>query len=327
MSSTNLLQNLFTQSSEEYHIEYKKLSIDCIRQPGSLYYSEIDCDHNDNAVILPIVVWKNENTYSIVDGCKRFAHMVSKGIRECICGIINLPFDSLKSAALRIQLNKTRNLHLREKVQFVSWMKENCESECYRQSVMELGISDKERFELEKLTTCSDTVINAVCKGIIDLQTASVLDMMNETDLAVCLDLFAKIPFSRQQQRELLEWLPEIAFSSGETVCSVLNDNEINDILRNEKINIPQKAQKIRDCFFQKRFPTIVKVKECWTEHINKINPDPSKVHFSTSEAFEKNRLELKITLIDGQKAVSILKKLSEISKEDWEKLIYPGSV
>jgi hypothetical protein len=50
-------------------------------------------------------------------------------------------------------------------------------------------------------------------------------------------------------------------------------------------------------------------------------------VQFKPSEAFEKNRLEIKITVSDGVKAGTIIRRLAEIPPLEWDSLIYPAFV
>jgi adenylate cyclase class IV len=149
---------------------------------------------------------------------------------------------------------------------------------------------------------------------------------MCKEDCDACLDLFSRVNLSRQQQRELVEWLPEIAFAEAKTICALLNESQIKEILENESVNQPQKAQKIRDLIFKKRFPDLAALKQKWSVMVNKVNPDQARIHFNVPEAFEKNRLEVKIILDEAQKAVELIAKLGSICKETWEKLIYPGN-
>jgi ribosome maturation protein Sdo1 len=133
------------------------------------------------------------------------------------------------------------------------------------------------------------------------------------------------VNFTCQQQRELVEWLPEIAFAEEKSICALLKESQISEILQNQSINQPQKAQKIRDLIFEKRFPDLVALKQKWSYMVNKVNPDQRRIRFNVSEAFEKNRLEIRITLDEAEKATELISKLGSISKDTWERLIYPG--
>ena len=66
-------------------------------------------------------------------------------------------------------------------------------------------------------------------------------------------------------------------------------------------------------------------LKQKWSYMVNKVNPDQRRIRFNVSEAFEKNRLEIRITLDEAEKATELISKLGSISKDTWERLIYPG--
>ena len=42
-------------------------------------------------------------------------------------------------------------------------------------------------------------------------------------------------------------------------------------------------------------------------------------------EAFEKNRLELRITITEAEQARAIFSRLSELEPDDWNRLLYPA--
>lgn len=324
MNSSKILQKL-TAEAGELDLVFSRLPLDQVKLPDFLFDSKIPVPDQYCDMLPPIFVCKMESGYTVIDGCKRLICLHRKKIKESIFAIINTGGDSFKSSLLRICLNRGRILHLREKILFISWMKNNLDSDEYRIAVSELGFSDRERFELEKLSECPDFIVDAVVNGVADQSIVSDLKSLNENDCQACLLLFSKISFSRQQQRELIEWLPEIAFPAAVSIEQFLSDKQISAIVSNESYNLPQKAQKIRDLIFAKRFPHLDELKKRWTDLVNKTNPDSARVHFKVSENFEKNRMEVRVILTEAGKAEEIFKKLGSISTETWDKLIYPG--
>lgn len=325
MRNTDLLQKLTAENIDWTGMAFCRLSVENVDFPDSLFDPHIEVKEQYCGVIPPIIVCQKGHRYSVIDGCKRLILLRKKNIRETGFLVVN-DCDSLSSSILRILLNRGRMLLLREKILFISWLKDNLADDEYRSIVSELGISDRERFELERLSECPVHLLDAVDKGIADSAVVSDLKSMCKEDCDACLDLFSRVNLSRQQQRELVEWLPEIAFAEAKTICALLNESQIKEILENESVNQPQKAQKIRDLIFKKRFPDLAALKQKWSVMVNKVNPDQARIHFNVPEAFEKNRLEVKIILDEAQKAVELIANLGSICKETWEKLIYPGN-
>jgi hypothetical protein len=323
MKNIGILQK-FPAEIGEKNLVCSRLLVEDVDFPDSLFDPEITVREQYCGVIPPIIVREKAPRYLVVDGCKRLVLLRRKKIKETTFVVIN-DCDDFSSSMLRILLNRGRMLVLREKMLFTKWLRDNLTDDEYRSFVSELGISDRERFELERLSECPINIMDAVEKGIADPAVVSDLKAMSKDDCDACLDFFSRVNLSRQQQRELVEWLPEIAFTETKTVCALLKESQITEVLENDSINQPQKAQKIRDLIFKKRFPDLAALKQKWSGMVNKINPDQARIHFNVSDAFEKNRLEVRIILEEAQKAVELISKLGSISKDTWEKLIYPG--
>lgn len=325
MSNTKTLKMNFVDNEKIMELSFSNLLLEQIELPDFLFDSSLCIPDQYSEVLPPIIVLKKRTGYVIIDGCKRYLLLRKKGINKFTFGIIDLPLDSFQSGMLRINFNRGRNLHLREKIKIIGWLKDNCDSDKYKCYVADLGISDRERSELERLIDSPAYVLDAIDNGYVDPGVASDLESLDSAYRQSFLQMFSIVPFSRQQQRELLEWLPEIAYAASIAIGDILGSDELISILKNDKINLPQKAQKIRDYIFKRRFPHLVEVKKRWSDIANKTNPDTSMIHFAASEAFEKKRLEVRITLTDAEKANLLFEKLSLISKDTWANLIYPG--
>jgi ribosome maturation protein Sdo1 len=143
-------------------------------------------------------------------------------------------------------------------------------------------------------------------------------------DDAAVAGLFKTLRFTRQARRELAEWLPEIAYRENVTVGDVINRDIIQSILNSEKLNAPQKSEKIRDALYKTRFPEFSKLQDRWKKTAAAANPAPSKVRFIPSPGFEKKRLEVRLTVESPGEAREILESLSKIAPQTWEDLLFP---
>ena len=130
--------------------------------------------------------------------------------------------------------------------------------------------------------------------------------------------------FTTQTRRELSEWLPEIAFRENVSASDIINSENIQSILKSEKLNDPQKHQKIRDELYKKRFPEYSKLQEKWKKTAASANPAPSKIRFIPSPAFEKKHLEIRLTIKSAEEAKELLSALSKIEPRVWDELLWP---
>lgn len=272
----------------------------------------------------PVIVSEIEGSYWIIDGYKRYQAYVSRA-KDCLCGILKSSPDKISLGKLRISLNKHRKLTLKEQILFLRWLKGNLTDEQYRLHNELHGITPKDRFEIEQLFSCPDMILEMVERGIIDGTNVPELLLLNTEEQSQMLDIFSKLQFSRSAQRELLEWLPEIAHSRNQSIESIINSPDLTALVKNTMMNPPQKVQKFRDTLFRERFPALAATKDIWTDLVRKTNPDPSRVQFTASDNFEKNRLELKITITTVEEALSIFEQLKKFSDQRWRALLNPS--
>ncbi|MDR3012675.1 MAG: hypothetical protein LBU70_05620 [Chitinispirillales bacterium] len=130
--------------------------------------------------------------------------------------------------------------------------------------------------------------------------------------------------FTRQTRRELAEWLPEIAYRENISVDDVINSEAIQSILRDEKLNAPQKHKKIRDILYRMRFPEFSKLQDSWKKNAAAANPAPSRIQFTPSPNFEKKKLEIKLTIENADEARELLALLLKIDPQIWDDLLLP---
>ncbi|MCU0608242.1 MAG: hypothetical protein MUF22_00545 [Chitinispirillaceae bacterium] len=176
----------------------------------------------------------------------------------------------------------------------------------------------------KQLEGCSAEIVDAVTNGILDAALAPDMGYLTEENRAGLLSLFSKLAFSRQAQRELIEWLPEIAFIEKTRVAAILASVPFTEILNHTKLNPPQKIARIHKLAHERRYPLLSKIKKSWEEQARLVNPDPSRVSFHASPFFEKRDLEIRIRVSSAESATALMQKMGSLSAEAWEKLIDP---
>ncbi len=309
----------------EPSLEFRSVALDQFRFPDSLFDPQsIEDVYVHIEPLVPIIVYQSSGHFTVIDGCKRLMSAQKKGFEECLCGIVTPSPDNQGAALLRIILNCRRKLSFREKYLFIGWLKKNCSMKQYSEICKLLSPDKTEIFEFEQLLLCDKTVFEAVACGALEACLAPEANSLEQSDRSAILDFFRRYRFSRQTQRELLEWLPELAFRENRSVRELLNSEWLKQIENNEKLNGPQKIEHICTAIFNRRFPLLARTKAFWKDLAATLNPDPSNVTFRHYEAFEKNRLEIKVSLSSAAEAKNIFSRLSGISEQQWSRLIYP---
>lgn len=299
------------------------LPIEKLSFPPELFDERVPGDGRPRHLPLPLVVHKNKDTFSVIDGAKRLSLLRARNQRTAACCIIETGLTPLQAGLLRIELNTGRPLHFREKLLFVGWLKKNTGPEIFREQAQGLGIPVQECRELELLLECPGRLIEAVVSGALDPAVAPEMSHLKEPDAGALIALFSQQPFSRQMQRELAEWIPEIAFIRRTTVQKLVSEN-IDSVLADSRLNGPQKAARIRDLVHEIRFPLFSAAGKRFAEQARTINPDPSRVSFQSSPYFEKKRLEIRITADEAETVARLLEKLAKVGADEWRALMDP---
>lgn len=316
----SILSDSFIKSQRFMEIPMEK-----ILPPDPLICNKEYLDLNKISTLAPLTVYEKDGEYQLIDGHKRLLKLLSLHKSHCFCIIVNSFSDSKLYFLLRIFLNQNRPLSFREKYNFLSWLKENYSKDEYLEAASLLPLSQRERHEIEQLFGASEVLLSHIESGKLDSAVVPELINIDEVRQREIIEFLSNLQFSRSAQRELIEWLPEIASRKNCTITSIADSSPIQGILNHNFLNPPQKMQKIRDHLFNERFPVLSKAKSEWTEVCRKINPDSSHIQFIADDSFEKNRLEIKINVSNPQEVLSIFEKLKNIPSDQWEKLIYPA--
>jgi hypothetical protein len=318
-----------SRSTAEKKLKIAQVVINKLVPPGELFDELVPINEESLAQFLPIIVYKKNSEFIIIDGCKRFKVLAAQGKKEFACGIIETKMNLLKAGLLRIKLNSNRHLHAREKLLFIGWLKSHFNEKLFHEQVEKLlgsvlNLHTNECHEYELLLACKPWLIEAVMQGTLDRTVAPEINHLSETDAGTLLNLFSTLQFSRQMQRELAEWLPEIAFIKKISLIDLLASLPFASILSDKKLNNPQKIAKIHDLAHDLRFPLYSATKKMWTERARQINPDPSKVTLQASPYFEKDSLEIRIKAEDAEEIQRIIQKLGSVDLVKWQELIDP---
>jgi hypothetical protein len=312
------------QLPEMPSLNFAMLALQAIECPDDLYDPKLSGNEAASyAGLVPLIVRSvSRDTYRIVDGCKRFAQLRKHGKKFCACGILQGAIDENAAGLLRIHLNKGRPWHIREQVVFVQWLLRE-DFPVDRIGAI-TGISRHVIEHIQHLVSAPPTIIDALADGKLDLQPATAVADLKPADQEAFLRLIASLAWSFQTQKELLEWLPEIAYNQNTTMAAIVDSEEVTSILRDNTLNAPQKIERLRTHFYSVRFPRYSAAKKEWEECAAKVNPDRGAIRFMPSPGFEKNQLEVKVTLRTESDAARLFTRLAEIPREQWKTLICP---
>jgi hypothetical protein len=309
-------------------IAYASIALEKLVLPEGLFDDKAPALPETAVTVMPILVATGQrDNYVIIDGCKRFQILKGKFAASCTCGIFENTFDLKKIGLLRMLLNVGRQTSLRENMFFYKWLQLNYSNELSEKIAQEIGVPV---FDLKPLGSCTEDVLNAIADGRIALRNAAYFTALNSKDRKAFIDIFNGFLLSQQTQREFLEWLPEIAYAQNISFSELLSTEEISLIINNASFNNPQKIEHLRELFFSWKFPAYNNTLKNWktlagaTTRSILENDQSSRIVFIPDPAFEKNKLEVRISIEHARAAKELFEKLSVVPQNTWARLIYP---
>jgi hypothetical protein len=324
------IQQIQNQLSQIPRIDYASIALENLTKPEELFDAKSPAllqTPVSNAIPILAAKTGSGDNYVIVDGCKRFQIFKGNHTAQCTCGIFQKVLDEKSIGLLRMLFNKSRPTSLRESMLFFKWLQRNYSKELYEKIAQEVGLNV---FELKPLISCSEDAFNAVAEGKINIRNALDFELLNERDQKVFLETFKGLLLSQQMQREFLEWLPEISFSKNISLKELLESKDLLTIMSNASLNNPQKIESLRELFFSWKFPAFNTTLKRWKTSVGAVtreileNDPSSRIAFIANPAFEKNKLELRISVEHARAATELFEKLSRIPQNTWAQLIYP---
>lgn len=322
----SIVKNIYKNFPQELSLSYDMIETATITIPDRLFDDKVPLQTAGQfGLFVPLLVLQNGDTqYTVIDGCKRFL-TCKKQRRDVIsCQVIRTPLDNIAAGLLRILVNQGRPVELRETFMFFTWLKDNFSDNAFLQVVNNLGLNGKRIRQCTSLSSTQKSVQEAFLEKTLDISLIDNFQILSKKDQIKFLETFQDFSLSFQIQREFLEWLPEIAYTKNVSIEEILDHATVQNVLNSTTLNKPQKVQKIRSLLYIQKFPRLSEAEKKWKEASSRVNPDPSCVSFEHNPFFEKNRLDIKITVSSETKAVDILDRLAHISPETWKKLIYP---
>jgi len=290
--------NIFEELPEKISLSHKIIDIAKLTLPHGLFDPETPLPEEDLLdSFLPVTVLPGNHHFTIVDGCKRYLRQKQNKQGKISCGVIQTELDEFTGGLLRIALNRSRPRTLQEKILFLSWLKNNCTEETFVPAAQNAGFSPKDIELMTPVLSCDSHVKEALFNGSLDISLVTYFQVLSHEDQKYYLKTFKNLKLSLQTQREFLEWLPEIACIENKEVRDILSEKKITNILEDAKLNDPQRIQKIHSSLYEKKFPRFSDAMRIWKKQAAALNPEPSCVSFVPSPYFEKNLLEIKITV------------------------------
>lgn len=225
--------------------------------------------------------------------------------RVAIHPVLQLNISDKEALILNFNLkNKIFGLNLYEKLVFLKKIKSLADrEELYKRTDLDLPINQELLNRLDIIT--GKELKKVLIKERITLKSALRISQFEKEDRKSLVGLFEDITFTSSHQVQLLDMVEEIKFKDKSSIGQILDRAGIDKLAVQEK---PQKS--ILSKLFKLRYPKVSEKESQWNSEIRQMNL-PSNFKVLHYPFFEKNQVELRITVSDLEKLKFLMGKLN----------------
>ncbi|MFP4533370.1 MAG: ParB/RepB/Spo0J family partition protein [Desulfobacterales bacterium] len=247
----------------------------------------------------PVLYSVNSPGYIIVSGFRRLAAAEHLGWSRIPARIMPPDIETYNIAGIAIADNaQHRELNLIEQARAVeklaSFFTDTAELINFGKN---LGLSLNQRLisRLKRMRRLSDSVQAQILSGAIPLTIALALEKLERPAAEALADFFDGLRPTLNQQKEMLEWIKEIAGAWDQSIPDVLKTAPIPGILADHDLDRPQKSKKVREALKRRRYPAICRFEAVMEKNRKALNL-PAEIKLSAPAGLEDDRFSMTIT-------------------------------
>jgi ParB-like chromosome segregation protein Spo0J len=264
----------------------------------------------------PLIIANQEGGWDVVSGYRRMAAVRALGWKEVLCRDLSAsnlsPLECLK---LNLHENlPTRAFNEVEKGMILKRLSRHTPAhELLRKYMPLLGLSSHEP-TLQVYLLIDDLeepFKHSLAGSRISLQAVLLLlDMAPDARLAMwkCI---TDLRLNSNYQKRLIEYAIDISDMEGKTAEQILSEGDVTAILKNQKLNSPQKAKALLDHLHSRRNPRLARSERAFRQNVSRLHL-PDGVRISHPPYFENPSFTLEVSFRDGE---ALRQKIIQLSQ------------
>ncbi len=271
-------------------------------------------------VVSPPIVFPRKlegPTFTVVSGFKRLIACRELGLKEAVVKIV--PAKTTQSQLARIAIIDNmmhRDLNFVEQARMIRLLDplHHDPAELCREA-NQLGIAVNVKM-LEKLRSVNKMGVllqDALIRGVIALPVALQIAEMDDGATADRVTtLLGRLGLGLNRQRELLEWLVGISRREAISIPSLLKEDEIEDILRDDDMDRGERGRRLRQCLKRRRYPELTEAENRFRRAVRAFKLEPG-IQLHCPPHFEGQNYSLKIDFKHQQDLISKYRNLESV--------------
>jgi len=135
----------------------------------------------------------------------------------------------------------------------------------------------------------------ALAEETLDASCVPLLQRLSTEDREPAVDLLLRLRPTKSMQKEMLEYLHDVAMRDGVSVGELAEEEAVRRILNREPANLPQQRDAFRAWLKMKRFPVLQKSKDAFERACRELSTG-DQLQLMPPPYYEGNRYELRLS-------------------------------
>ena len=303
----------------------KKIPITSIDASNNIFQITTKTDINelvysirDLGLINYPVIKKHGTNFIIISGFRRIEACLRLGFSDVPVRIIDSEIDEIEIARIAIAENSLqRSLNLVEQSKcyllLSEYYKDNkslalaASNLCLQNNISLIN-------KIKKISLLPDLIKQSILTDTIALAMAIELGELEQDAGIEFAKFFVHLGLSLNKQREVVEFVKEIAIIEDISISEVLFADGLRNILNNNDLNRTQKTQLIRFYLKNRRYPLITKAQKRYEQLVKELKLGKG-MQFVVPKNFESRSHIISLTFNSMEELDELKKKLNSISK------------
>jgi ParB-like chromosome segregation protein Spo0J len=266
-------------------------------------------------IINPPYLLRNlDDRFRVVAGYRRLLALRELCWSDTVCQILPDDFPPLEALLLNLHDNLVhRHLNTVEKGMVLHRLNRFLTKEEIVTNFMPILGIPSNRQALEQflgLEELEETIRISVAMERLSPRVAGLMCSLGRDDRLRINDIFVSLRWSFSQQWEATIWIMEIASREGRSIREVIENERVTEVVKNEKMNGPQKVRAIVRALREMRFPTLMESERSFKRFVSDLAL-PSRVRVIPPPFFEGADYKLEIVFREGKELKEKVARLS----------------
>lgn len=149
----------------------------------------------------------------------------------------------------------------------------------------------------------------------VPMNLLELLGNLAPDDRQAVFALMAELKLGVNKIKELLGYLDDIALRDGQSPAQILQDQHIQQILTDDTLQGPQKAEQIRHSMYTRRYPQFAELEQRYQQALQHLHP-PKGVRVQADRYFEDDRLSVDFQVHKPEDLQQIAEQLTELARK-----------